>query len=134
MFATSNSTTAAVDLPHGIDGLDMRLGLAHMAGKKSLYLAMLRRYADSQAAMGQQIRDAIAANDRTTAERVAHTLKSVSGTVGATVVQLRAGAVEAALKHGEPADEVGMRLVELEVPLGTLIAALQDQLCAPAAA
>jgi len=59
---------------------------------------------------------------------VAHTLKGVSGNVGATAIQELAGALEQALRDAQPLDEVRMRLVELEVPLGTLVATLQEQL------
>jgi two-component system sensor histidine kinase/response regulator len=116
------------ELPQGVEGLDAALGLARMAGKKPLYLAMLRRYATSQAEAGQQIRQALAANDQATAERIAHTLKGVSGNVGATTVQDLAGAVEQAIRDGQPADEIGVRVVELELPLASLVAALQAQL------
>jgi HPt (histidine-containing phosphotransfer) domain-containing protein len=116
------------DLPQGISGLDTALGLARMAGKKPLYLAMLRRYAASQAQAGRQIREALAANDRAAAERIAHTLKGVSGNIGATAVQDLAAAVEDAFRSGEPADGIGVRLVELELPLASLIANLQAQL------
>ena len=120
--------------PQGIEGLDTVLGLSRMAGKKPLYLAMLRRYAAGQAAAGRQIRESLDAGDTATAERVAHTLKGVSGNVGATQVQELAGALEMAIRESQPQEEVRMKLVELEVPLGTLMAALQEQLAEPAGA
>jgi two-component system sensor histidine kinase/response regulator len=116
------------ELPQGIDGLDTVLGLSRMAGKKPLYLAMLRRYASGQGAVGQQIREALAKGDVPTAERLAHTLKGVSGNVGATAVQGCAAALEQSLREGQAIEEVQMRLVELEVPLGNLVAALESQL------
>jgi two-component system sensor histidine kinase/response regulator len=128
MAAAPRGPAAAGELPQGIDGLDTALGLSRMAGKKPLYLAMLRRYASGQGPAGRQIREALDQGDAETALRVAHTLKGVSGNVGATRIQELAGAVEHALAEGQPADEVRMRLVELEVPLGTLVAALQEQL------
>jgi two-component system sensor histidine kinase/response regulator len=116
------------ELPQGIDGLDTALGLSRMAGKKPLYLAMLKRYASGQGAVGQQIREALAKGDVPTAERLAHTLKGVSGNVGATAVQGCAAALEQSLREGQAIEEVQMRLVELEMPLGTLVAALEAQL------
>ena len=118
--------------PQGIEGLDTALGLSRMAGKKTLYLAMLRRYAASQAAAGRQIREALDAGDTATAERLAHTLKGVSGNVGATQVQELAGALEMSIRERQLQEEIRMKLVELEVPLGTLMAALQQQLADPA--
>jgi two-component system sensor histidine kinase/response regulator len=119
------------EVPQGIAGLDTTLGLSRMAGKKPLYLAMLRRYAAGQGPVAQQVRTALDDGDRTTAERLAHTLKGVSGSVGATEIQDRAGSLEQAIKDNEPAEEVRLRLVELEMPLGSLVAELQRQLPAP---
>uniref|UniRef100_UPI00184F2830 response regulator n=1 Tax=Ramlibacter sp. TaxID=1917967 RepID=UPI00184F2830 len=119
---------ATVDLPQGIPGLDTTLGLSRMAGKKTLYVAMLRRYAGGQREVGSQIRTALQADDRATAERLAHTLKGVSGSVGATGIQALAGALEDALRQQQPLQEVQMLLVEMELPLGGLIAALEAQL------
>jgi two-component system sensor histidine kinase/response regulator len=116
------------ELPQGIEGLDTVLGLSRMAGKKTLYLAMLARFIAGQGPVGAQIREALAAGDPATAERLAHTLKGVSGNVGATRIQALAGELEQAIKDGHAADDVQMRLVELEVPLGSLVAALQAQL------
>ncbi|MES2939895.1 MAG: response regulator [Pseudomonadota bacterium] len=125
---TAAPSTAATDLPQGIGGLDTTLGLSRMAGKKTLYLSMLRRYASGQRDAGSQIRAALQAGDRPTAERLAHTLKGVSGSVGASDIQALAGTLEDALRQGQPLEEVQLRLVEMEVPLGGLIAALEAQL------
>ena len=111
-----------------IAGLDTQLGLSRMAGKKPLYLAMLRRYASGQAQVAAQVRDALAAGDQVTAQRLAHTLRGVSGNVGATQVQELAGALERAIECGAASDEVRKRLVELEAPLASLTAALVEQL------
>jgi two-component system sensor histidine kinase/response regulator len=117
----------AGELPR-IEGLDTALGLSRMMGKKPLYLAMLRRYAAGQKDLGPQVRTALAGGDRTTAERLAHTLKGVSANVGAVTVQNLAEAVELALRGDQPVDEVLLHLVELELPLQGLVAALETQL------
>jgi two-component system sensor histidine kinase/response regulator len=122
----------AGDLPQGIAGLDTALGLSRMAGKKSLYVSMLRRYAGGQRGVGAQIRTALQAGDLATAERLAHTLKGISGSIGASGIQSLAGALEDALRENQPLEEVQMRLVEMEMPLGGLIAALDAQLLAAA--
>ncbi|HVZ44529.1 MAG TPA: response regulator [Ramlibacter sp.] len=122
----------AVDgVPQGIDGLDVVLGLSRMAGKRTLYAAMLRRYAAGQARVGQQVREALAAGDRLAAQRLAHTLKGVSGSVGATLVQQRAQALEDALQEDDVADDVPSRIAELELPLTALVAQLNEQLGDP---
>jgi len=122
------------DLPRDVPGLDTALGLSRMLGKKPLYLAMLRRYAAGQKDAASQIRQALAAGDTATAERLAHTLKGVSGNVGAVAVQDRAAAVELAIRNGQAAAKVEAHLQCLEPPLAELVQGLLAQLPAEAAA
>ena len=115
-------------LPQGIAGLDMVLGLSRMMGKKPLYLAMLRRYAAGQQEVVREIRAALAAGDAATAERLAHTTKAVSANVGATLVQERAAALEAAMRQGHDAAQLHPLVDALEHPMTQLLAALHAQL------
>jgi two-component system sensor histidine kinase/response regulator len=122
--AIQGSAPAGDGLPHGIAGLDTALGLSRMMGKKPLYLAMLRRYAVGQQDVVRDIRQALAAGDIATAERLAHTTKAVSGNVGAIVIQERATALEAALRAGQGAQQAAPLLAELEAPMRELLSAL----------
>ena len=114
-----------------IAGLDTALGLSRMLGKKSLYLAMLRRYVAGQAHVVRDIREAWRSGDKATAERLAHTTKAVSGNIGATLVQDRAAALEGAIRQGSEADDVERLVCELEVPLWDLLRGLEAFLGAP---
>ena len=116
------------DLPEGIAGLETGLGLANMAGKTGLYMAILRRYVDGQRGIGQQIRRALGRGNRATAHKLAHTLKGISANIGATQVQQRAAALEQAIRGGEPLEALQMRLIELEQPLHGLVESLEAQL------
>jgi len=116
---------AAHELPTHVAGLDTALGLSRMLGKKSLYVAMLRRYVAGQEHVVREIRDAWRAGDAGTAERLAHTTKAVSGNIGATLVQERATALEAALRQGADAEQVEQLVGALEAPLWDLLAALR---------
>jgi two-component system sensor histidine kinase/response regulator len=119
-------------LPLDIAGLDTALGLSRMLGKKTLYLAMLRRYVVGQKGVCAGIHHALATGDLPTAERLAHTTKGVSANVGATGIQNLAGALEQSLKEYHPPVDVQQRLLELERPLAALVAALEVQLPAEA--
>ena len=132
--AVQGSAPAHDGLPHGIPGLDTTLGLSRMMGKKPLYLAMLRRYTVGQQDVVRDIRKALAAGDATTAERLAHTTKAVSGNVGATLIQERATALEAALRQGQGAQQAEPLLAELEAPMSELLAALGAHLALETAA
>ena len=122
--AGTSGASAAGELPEGIEGLDTTLGLSRMMGKKSLYIAMLRRYLAGQRSVALEMRQALAAGDRPTAERIAHTTKAVSGNIGATLVQDRAAVLETAIRGNRAACDVEQLLAELEAPLAAMLDAL----------
>ena len=116
------------DLPSGIEGLDMNTGLRRVLGKKPLYLSMLRKFIAGQKSAAAEIIKALANDDQPTAERLAHTLKGVSGNIGATGLQQLAEKLEAAIKERSPCEEIEGRLDELKKPLENLIAQLEQKL------
>ncbi|MDO8464389.1 MAG: response regulator, partial [Gallionella sp.] len=117
-----------VDLPSGIDGLDMDNGLRRVLGKKPLYLSMLRKFVAGQKSAMAEIIKALESNDQATAERIAHTLKGVSGNIGATSLQHLAGKLEAAIKEHHPREEVNIQIAELKKRLEYFIAQLEHKL------
>jgi CheY-like chemotaxis protein/HPt (histidine-containing phosphotransfer) domain-containing protein len=122
--ATPRPVTPVQAFPEGIEGLDTTLGLGRMMGKKTLYLAMLRKYVAGQQSAVMEIRSALAAGDQVTAERIAHTTKAVSATLGAMRVQERAALVETAIRDGRSGPFVEELLDQLDTPLRELLAAL----------
>jgi two-component system, sensor histidine kinase and response regulator len=122
------AATVGDGVPEGLAGLNTALGLSRMLGKKPLYLAMLRRYVVGQQDVARDIRQALAAGDLATAERLAHTTKGVSGNIGATLVEERSAALEAALRAGlaEPAFE--SLLAPLESAMADLLTGLRAHL------
>ena len=111
-------------LPQGLIGLDVQAGLSHTMGKKPLYLAMLRRYVDGQKDCVISIRAALEAGDMAAAQRTAHTLKGVSGTIGAKAVAVLAEKVEGAIREQQPSQRIEQALNELAPPLMALTDAL----------
>jgi two-component system sensor histidine kinase/response regulator len=86
-----------------IPGIDTAGGLRRVVGNGVLYLDLLRRYAEGQREAGARIREALDSGDLPLAERLAHTLKGVSGNIGAAEVQALAGELEAAIaQRGAP--------------------------------
>jgi len=118
----------AVEGLPAIDGLDMGTGLKRMLGKEALYLAMLRRYVAGQKGSIDAIRRALDDQDWATAERLAHTVKGTSGSIGATAIPACAAALEQAIQQGQPRAEVDRLLAGLQAPLADLIAELQAKL------
>lgn len=126
-------TAPTVQLPLAIAGLDMVAGLRRVLGKKTVYLALLRRYVAGQKSVVADIRHVLDRDDPSTAERLAHTLKGASGTVGATGVQQLAAELEAAIQSNSPPDVLQARLAAVGAPLETLLADLERALPAETA-
>jgi polar amino acid transport system substrate-binding protein len=82
-------------------GIDTADGVARLGGNVGSYLKLLRKFADNQADSVDRIRQEHGAGNLAEAVRVAHTLKGVSGSVGAMALQEVALQLESALKDGE---------------------------------
>jgi len=104
-------------IPAGIPGLDGQAGLKRMRGKRALYLGILRDFAWGHDGAAEEIKAALAAGDRSAARRLAHSLKGVAGTVGATELATCAAAVEQAVLSGGDADQAIDRLSGVLSPL-----------------
>ncbi len=117
-----------VELPTGIEGLDMVSGLRRVLGKKQVYLSMLRRFVAGQKSVVVDIYNALIRDDPLMAQRLAHTLKGACGTIGATGVQLLAAALEDAVKRRCPREELEVYMEAIRVPLETLVTQLNQQL------
>jgi len=126
--AVRSQMAADADLPSGIEGLDMTNGLRRVLDKKSLYLSMLRKFVAGQKSATTEIIKALESGDWDTAERLAHTLKGVSGNIGATALQQMAEEIEAAIKTRQPREMVDIHIGELKKPLEMLIAQLELKL------
>jgi HPt (histidine-containing phosphotransfer) domain-containing protein len=86
-----------------IQGIDVEGGLRRVAGNRKLYMDLLGRYVEGQQEAVERIRDALAKHDTDLGERIAHTLKGVSGNIGDAAVQAAAGELEESIrkKHAE---------------------------------
>ncbi len=115
-----------------VSGLDVRLGLRRVMGRQPLYLVLLRKFALSQTHAVHEIRAALNAGDIALAERVAHTLKGVAGSIGATELERDASALETAIHAKATRDMIDAALLPAGLRLDTLVAGLNEKL--PAAA
>ena len=122
------------ELPR-IEGLQVDDGLARVAGNKKLYLKLLRQFVVQEADAGARISACLGSGDRSTAERLAHTVKGVAGSLGAGAVQAAGGVLEKAIGDGADADRCAPLCDALAHELTTLIARLGPAYAAaPAAA
>src|SRR6185295_1027219 len=91
-------------------------------------LKLLRQFVEQQGHAPAAIGDALAAGDRKTAERLAHTVKGVAGNLGAGVVQAAAGALEQAIADAGDADRIDALRRRLAEELGALVGRLRPAL------
>ena len=110
----------AIDIP----GLDSVNGLRRVLGKVDIYRRLLRSFAKDQANFAAEVEAALGAEDWTTAQRVAHTLKGVAGNVGAMSVSEAAAKLEAALRAKEPRSAIDPLLGDATQKLTAIIDAL----------
>src|SRR6185295_2945417 len=96
--AVATARVAGPDETLRIEGLDAASGMKRVAGNRTLYLSLLRQFAEKQADAGARLAAALAANDRAGAERIAHTVRGVAGNIGLGAVQAAAAALEKAVK------------------------------------
>lgn len=115
-----------------IVGLDVDLGLRRAMGKMDLYQTLLRKFAAGQGAFASDVAQALAAGDRARAERLAHTLKGVAGTIGATALQQQAQTLEEEIKAHADAAKVQAKLAEVSHRVQMLIDGIQAGLGAVA--
>jgi response regulator RpfG family c-di-GMP phosphodiesterase/signal transduction histidine kinase len=108
---------APADLP----GLDPAAGLGRMAGRQDLYLDVLAQFASDQGDAPARIRAALAAGDPGTAERLAHTLKGLAGTLGAGPVEAWSADLEAAIRRRETPEALATLVDGLEARVAELL-------------
>ncbi|MBF0101456.1 MAG: transporter substrate-binding domain-containing protein, partial [Desulfobacterales bacterium] len=81
-----------------LDGIDTEVGLSRVNGNQKLYINLLNKFHRDNQNVTQEIQDAIGKGDADLAVRLAHTVKGLSGTIGALNLQRIAAELEAALK------------------------------------
>jgi len=93
-----------VPLPSALPGVDLPRALMNVGGNRKLLRKLLVEFVQDHGDDVTRLQMAQKAGDLPTAQRLAHTLKGVGGTMGATGLQQRAGVLEAALRAGRLAD------------------------------
>jgi PAS domain S-box-containing protein len=108
----------------GVAGLDVEFGLRSLMGDPVKYARMLRRYVDSHAGDVGHMHELLARGETREALRLIHSLKGLSGTLGARQIQELAAGLEAALKAGAPDPGLAARLDASLAGLAAAVAAL----------
>ncbi len=104
---------AAVSIPQ-IVGLDTESGLKRVSGNAALFVELLRRFVETQADAPARVRAALRRQDAKEAERVVHTVKGLSGSIEASVLQAAAAELEERLRSGAGPTELEGALSKFE--------------------
>lgn len=105
------------DLP----GIKVAESVRRIGGNIALYYALIEKFKENQKNVVQKIHDAITANDLKTAERLAHTLRGIAGSLGAESLQSLAQLLEKNFNQGELL-ETETQLLKVDHEIETLIA------------
>jgi signal transduction histidine kinase/CheY-like chemotaxis protein len=79
-------------------GLDVDVALRRLLGDRNLYVSMLRRFAERHRSFERDVRAALNDADWATAERLAHTLKGLAASIGATPLATHATTLESLIR------------------------------------
>jgi two-component system sensor histidine kinase/response regulator len=129
----SAEIAGVLNLPDDIPGLDTTAGLKCVLGNRQSYLSILKKFVISQKDTPQQIKAALVRGDRNTAERLAHTLKGLAGSIGAAGLQSSAGHLEAAIESDQAPEIVEKLQTAQALLLDALVAGLEGWFPAEAA-
>ncbi|MBF0102656.1 MAG: response regulator [Desulfobacterales bacterium] len=95
------ATDTAIHLPAAIDGIDIKSGLERVGGQQSVYRNILLKFFKKNQNTVNDIRILLEKNDLQNAVGLVHSLKGVSGNIGANDLYKVASEVEASLKKGD---------------------------------
>jgi two-component system, sensor histidine kinase and response regulator len=115
------------DTPLEIDGLDVEDGLRRVAGNMKLYRSLLGQFVAQQAGAVSAVRAGVECRDFALAERLVHTLKGVSGNLGAKTISRLAAELEGSLKNRDVGTLEGA-LSGMAVELERVIEAIRNSL------
>ncbi len=92
--------TETAVLPNALPGLDIADGVRRVGGNRQLYLTILTQFLDDYVDGAERMGLFLGDGRNEDAERLAHTLKGVGGSIGAAALQGCAATIESALRSG----------------------------------
>ncbi len=87
-------------MPPSMPGIMVKSGIAAVGGNARLYRDILIKFFRDYSDATQQIKNALEKGDIEMAQRFAHTIKGVSGSIGALELHKSARGLEASIQHG----------------------------------
>lgn len=113
-----------VILPDAVPGISIETGLKRLNGNRRLYRELLTRFLNTKRETGNELRAGLEQGDTETAGRIAHSMKSIAGVIGAEELSSAAAALEKAIAAGER-NRLENTLGVFEQCLGVVLAGLE---------
>ncbi len=130
-IASLSGRNGAADSPDGsipvLPGINVSSGIERTGGNIGRYKKLLRQFASNQGGAHVRIQEAINSGSMEEAVRIAHTLKGIAGTVGASELQEKARGLESLLK-GDEQDQTAALLNEIGNILDTIVTEINNHL------
>ena len=123
---TLNQTNEEIIIPE-INGLDISSALKRINNKKKLYLSIIEKFYNNNQNVISEIKNLIKKEDFETAKRVIHTLKGVSGNIGAESVHEKSKLVEKNIIE-KNTEKLNKELEELDKDLKNLFRNISEKL------
>ena len=115
-----------------VSGINTEFGLSRVGGNMTLFRSLLRKFAQNHADQVADLQKAIDEGEIHNARRMLHTLKGVSGTLGALKLQALARSVEANLVLTTAfVEELALVMASIETLLGPEEKDEEEPICAP---
>jgi polar amino acid transport system substrate-binding protein len=110
-------------LPWNLPGIDIETGLKRVGGNQTLFRKLLVDFREDHGNDIPAIREALNQRQTAVAQRLAHTIKGVAGTLGAETLRTRAAELETALKE-EIESLYDQRIEALQLAMGPVLQGL----------
>lgn len=93
-------------LTSSVEGIDLHAGLATMDGDADLYRQVLQMFLEHQSNDGNKLATLLGAGDSSSAERLAHSMKSISASIGLMPLSATSKELEMRLRRGDRPDQL----------------------------
>ncbi|HTN93061.1 MAG TPA: response regulator [Gallionella sp.] len=122
----TNRDPATEPLPD-LPGVNVSESVRRIGKNVALYYSLLDKFRLKERDIADRIRAALAADDNQTAERLAHTLRGITGTLGAKTLQELSASLENSI-HKAESSEYDPLLAGIDRELATFIASIDKAL------
>jgi len=106
-----------------LSGINPEIGIKRLGNNQEIYLKILQQFRDNHQNSATEIKTALESQEIETATRIAHSIKSISGSIGALALSQTAANLEKILRTGV-LEQVNLELAKFETNLKEVMEAI----------